>query len=105
MEDLSYLKKADTYHFSFPFEYIKKKHGDNDYDIANAIMDVDVEWSDANQGYVIYYSSKQENLIDPAEGNSDLEEFFEYSVEDRVRAELASYGIHAEAICCSSYKR
>lgn len=47
MEDLSYLKKDDSYHFSFPFEYIKKNHGNDKYDIAIAYMDVDVEWSDA----------------------------------------------------------
>lgn len=105
MEDLSYLKKDDSYHFSFPFEYIKKNYGNDKYDIATAYMDVDVEWSDAEQGYVMYYSCQDEHLIDPSEGNSGLEEFFEYNIEDRVRDALAGYGIYTEAISCSACKR
>ena len=55
MEDLSYLKKEDSYHFSIPLEYIKKNYGNDNYDIAIAYMDVDVQWDDNEQGYMMYY--------------------------------------------------
>lgn len=63
-------------------------------------MDVDVEWDESEQGYVMYYSCQEEYLIDLAEGNSDLEGFFEYDAEDKVRDELSSLGIYTEAFCC-----
>lgn len=98
-EDLSYLKKDDSYHFSIPFEYIQKNYGDDNYDMAIAYMEVDVIWDDAEQGYQMYYSCSDEYLIDPNEGNGSLEDFWEYDVEDEVRDELESYGIYTEAIC------
>ena len=99
-EDLSYLKKDDSYHFSIPFEYIKKNYGDDNYDIETAYMEVDVRWDEYEQGYKMYYSCSEEYLIDPREGNGTLEEFWENDVEDKVRDELASYGIYTDAICC-----
>lgn len=99
-EDLSYLKKDDSYHFSIPFEYIKKNYGDDNYDIETAYMEVDVRWDEYEQGYKMYYSCSEEYLIDPREGNGTLEEFWENDVEDKVRDELSSYGIYTDAICC-----
>ncbi|BAS11782.1 hypothetical protein AHiyo8_00850 [Arthrobacter sp. Hiyo8] len=53
---LKSLKKEDSYTFSYPFEYIAKNHGNDKYDIDMATMEVRVEWSDFQVGYVISYS-------------------------------------------------
>lgn len=37
-------------------------------------------------------------LIDPAQGNSDADEFYEYSVQNEVLARLDSMGITSEAL-------
>lgn len=97
--DLSHLKKEESYHFRIPFEYIKKNYGNGNYDIETAYMNVDVRWDDYNQGYTMYYSCSEEYLIDMNEGNGDLEDFFENIIEDIVRDELDSYGIYTNAIC------
>ena len=96
---LDTLKKDDHYHFSIPFEYIKKKHGDRDYDIAVAHMEVDVDWSDFNHGYELSYHCPDAYLIDPNEGNGDIEDFWEIDVRPIVEDELDSLGIGSSAIC------
>lgn len=98
-EDLSRLKKDDSYHFSIPFEYIKKNYGNDNYDIGIAYMEVDVIWDDFNQGYKITHYCPDMQMIDPAEGNSDEDEFFECQVEYLVREKLDLLGIYTEAIC------
>lgn len=98
-EYLMSLKKDDSYHFTIPFEYIKKNYGNDNYDIGTTNMEVDVQWSDSEMGYSISYNVPEMYLIDPAEGNSDESEFYEYSgVETEVRSRLASMGITAEAL-------
>ncbi|MCJ1685388.1 hypothetical protein [Rathayibacter sp. VKM Ac-2928] len=95
---MSSLKKDDSYNFSYDFEYIEKNHGQDNYDIGIATMNVDVVWSDAEEGYIISFDSPDVHKIDPAEGNSDLDGFWNYDVETRALSDLAGYGIHADAI-------
>lgn len=95
---LDSLKQDDCYHFSIPFEYIAKNYGNDKYDIATTNMEVDVEWSDSEHGYKISYFAPEEYLIDPAEGNCDIDGFYEYDVSLAVQAELESMGITAEAL-------
>lgn len=74
--DLDSLKQEDHYHFSIPFEYIEANHGDNNYDIATAYMEVDVDWDDSVGGYGVSYYCPEEGLIDRSQGNSDIDSFF-----------------------------
>lgn len=97
-EYLMSLKKDDHYHFSIPFEYIKKSYGNDRYDVGITNMEVDVDWSDSERGYKISYNVPEMYLIDPSEGNGNEEEFYEYDVSSIVLAELASMGITAEAL-------
>lgn len=91
-------KKDTCYTFSYPFEYIAKNHGNDRYDIGTATMNVQVEWSDVQAGYVISYDVPEMHMIDPAQGNSDAQGFYDYGVYDRVMADLSSLGIGAELI-------
>lgn len=90
------LKKEDSYAFSYSFEYIAKNHGDDNYDIDTATMDVRVEWSDFQAGYVISYAVPDMQKIDPAQGNSDAEGFYESDVYWRLIADLDALGIGSE---------
>ena len=95
---LDSLKRNDSYYFPIDFEYIEKRHGDGDYDMATATMDVEVEWNDFEHGYVISYSCPDEYLIDPNEGNGNLSEFYDVAVYFEVMDRLADEGIGAEAV-------
>ena len=90
------LKKEDSYTFSYPFEYIAKNHGDDNYDIDTATMDVRVEWNDSQAGYEMSYDVPDMHKIDPAQGNSDAEGFYEYDVYRRLIADLDALGIGSE---------
>ena len=96
-EYLKSLKQDDHYHFSIPFEYIEKNYGNDNADMATAIMEVDVDWDDIDNGYKITYNCPLEYLIDQSQGNSDIDGFYEYAVEYQVLALLDSMGITAEA--------
>lgn len=96
-EYLMSLKQDDSYHFSIPFEYIEKNYGNDNYDIATTNMEVDVQWSDSELGYKISYYAPEDYLIDPAEGNGDIDEIYETAVEPIVLEELDSMGITSEA--------
>lgn len=91
------LKQDDSYHFSIPFEYIEKNYGNGVYDIAEATMEVDVNWDSARHGYAISFHCPDMYKIDPAEGNSGIEEFYDVVVEDIVLARLDSMGITSSA--------
>ncbi len=92
------LKKDDRYHFSIPFEYIKKKYGDGNYDIDTAIMEVDVQWDDVCCGYSISHSCPDMYKINSNEGNGNEDEFFENGVRDVVLDLLDEMGIGCTAI-------
>lgn len=97
-EYLMSLKQDDSYHFSIPFEYIKKNYGNGNYDIDTINMEVDVQWSDTEKGYAISYNAPDFYLVDPNEGNGDEDSFYEYDVEWKVLDELESIGIYSEAL-------
>ena len=94
---LDSLKQDDHYHFSVPFEYIAKNYGNDEYDIAEAVMEVDVDWDDSEHGYRISFNCPDMYKIDPAEGNGSEEEFYDSAVEPVVLGELDSMGITSEA--------
>ena len=71
------LKKNDSYHFSYPFEYIAKNYGNGIYDIESTNMEVVVNWSDAQLAYVISFTVPEIYKIDPSQGNGSELEFFE----------------------------
>lgn len=95
---LKSLKKEDSYTFSYSFEYIAKNHGNDNYDIDTATMEVRVEWSDPQAGYVISYNVTDMYKIDPAQGNSDAEGFYESDVYWRLLTDLSSLGIDSDLI-------
>jgi len=90
------LKQKDHYHFSIPFEYIEKNYGNDTYDIAEAIMEIDVDWDESNLGYRISHYCPDMNKIDPAEGNGDEEEIYVHTIEQEVLERLDSMGISFE---------
>ena len=92
------LKQDDSYHFSIPFEYIEKNYGNDNYDIGTINMEVDVTWSDSEMGYRIDYSAPEMYLVDPTQGNGDVDDFYEYCVEHIVMDELDAMGISPEAL-------
>ncbi|MEI7667562.1 MAG: hypothetical protein WCI62_01025 [Erysipelotrichaceae bacterium] len=92
------LKKDDSYHFSYSFEYIAKNYGNGNYDIDTTNMEVSVNWSDAQLGYVISYNIPEMNKIDASQGNGSETEFYESDVYWRLKSDLESMGIGAEAI-------
>lgn len=92
------LKKDESYTFTYPFEYIAKNHGNDNYDIDTVDMVIRVEWSDAQAGYVISYDVPDIHKIDPTQGNSDADGFYESDVYWRLIADLESLGIGAELI-------
>lgn len=95
---LKSLKKDDSYHFSYSFEYIAKNYGNDNYDIKTTNMEVNVNWSDAQLGYVISFNVPEMYKIDASQGNSSEMEFYENDVYWRLRPDLESIGIGAEAI-------
>lgn len=97
-EYLKSLKQDDSYHFTIPFEYIIKNHGDDTYDIGTTYMEVDVEWDDIELGYAISYFVPEMDQINPEEGNGDEDEFYESWVESVVLGRLESMGITSEAL-------
>lgn len=92
------LKKDDSYHFSYSFEYIAKNYGNDNYDIETINMEVSVNWSDAKLGYVISYNIPEMYKIDASQGNGSEMDFFESSVYWRLKSDLESLGIGVEAI-------
>ena len=93
------MKKEDNHHFSIPFEYIEKNYGDDNYDIATAYMDCDVEWDDFNEGYTCHYSCSEESSIDPEEGNGSLEDFYQEQVIPALQDALEEEGIGITDLC------
>lgn len=91
-------KQDDHYSFSYEFEYIEKNHGNDQYDIGTATMNVEVHWDDAQDGYVISYDVPDMHKIDPGQGNGDAASFWDYDVETRALLDLAARGIHADSI-------
>lgn len=92
------LKQDDRCSFEYSFEYIAKNHGDDNYDIDTATMEVRVEWNDSNVGYEISYDVPAMHKIDPTQGNSDAEGFYEHDVYWRLIADLDSLGIGSELL-------
>lgn len=97
-EYLESLKQDDSYHFSIPFEYIKKNYGNGQYDIGVTNMEVDVVWSELSLGYQISYYVPDMDLIDPEEGNSDVDEFYDWAVAPIIEEKLDDLGVFYEII-------
>ena len=96
--DLESLRQEDHYHFSIPFEYIEKNYGNDNYDIATAYMEVDVDWDESIGGYGANYYCPEEGLIDQSQGNSDIDGFFESDVYFVLKDELEEEGVSSGAM-------
>ncbi|MBC3901110.1 hypothetical protein GH811_15945 [Acetobacterium malicum] len=92
------LKKDDSYHFSYSFEYIAKNYGNDNYDIETTNMEVSVNWSEAQLGYVFSYSIPEMYKIDASQGNGSEMDFFEDDVYWRLISDLENMSIGAEVI-------
>lgn len=86
-------KKDDSYSFSYTFEYIAKNHGNDNYDIGTATMNVNLSWSENEEGYNVVYDVPGMHKIDPAQGNGDARNFYEDDVYPRLMSDLAGLGI------------
>lgn len=92
------LKKDDSYHFSYSFEYIAKNYGNDNYDIEKTNMEVSLNWSDAQLGYVISYNIPEMYKIDASQGNGSESDFFKDDVYWQLKSDLESMGIGAEVV-------
>lgn len=95
-DDLAALraaKKEDTYSFSYDFEYIEKRLGNDQYDLGTTTMDVTLIWDEEQAGYEVSIYVPEMYKIDPAEGNGTAEDFYNDDVYDRLVSDLSSYGI------------
>ncbi len=97
-DELRALKKDDSYTFTYQFEYIAKNHGNDNYDIDTADMVVSVEWNDPDAGYEVSYVVPDMHKIDPTQGNSGAEGFWDYGVESRFRFDMGLRGIGSNLI-------
>jgi len=95
---LASLRKDDSYSFTYRFEFIAKNHGNDNYDIDTADMDVQVEWSDSVAGYTISYDVPDMYRIDAAQGNGDAESFYESDIRWRLMSDLEAKGIGPELV-------
>ncbi|MEW2120903.1 hypothetical protein AB0945_38290 [Streptomyces sp. NPDC005474] len=96
LDYLRSIKKDDSYTFTYPFEYIAKNYGNDNYDIDTADMVVRVQWNDAEAGYTVAYDVPEMDKIDPAEGNGDAASFYESDVYWRLVSDLDGMGISSE---------
>ncbi len=85
-------KQDDSYSFSYPFEYIAVNHGNDNYDIETTTMNVNLSWSEAEDGYILTYDVPEMHKVDPAQGNGDARTFYD-DVYPRLMADLAGLGI------------
>lgn len=92
-DDMEQYHEEDTYHFSIPFEYIIQSERHDDEIIGTATMEVDLEWDEEDGGYRASYYSPDESLIDPDEGNGDIDDFYNDYVEDEVAERLDEMGV------------
>ncbi len=92
------LKQDDSYHFSFPFEYIKCHLSDGDVETETAYMEIDMQWSDSNHGYIVTHHVPNMYDIDSSEGNSDEDDIYEYDIRPQLEDKLDRLGIPASAI-------
>jgi len=90
------IKKEDSYTFTYPFEYIAKNFGNDQYDIAVAEMVVRLQWDDSQAGYTHSYEVPAMHAIDPTQGNSDAAGFFDSDVFWRLQSDLDAMGIGPE---------
>lgn len=86
-------KQDDSYSFSYTFEYIAVNHGNDNYDIETTTMNVNLSWSEAEDGYNVVYDVPEMHKIDTAQGNGDARSFYDDDVYPRLMADLAGLGI------------
>lgn len=92
------LKKDDTYHFSYPYEYIVNRHGDEDDDVelANATVDIRVSWDDSSApGYELSYQVSAPTSL-PNDFTTSEEGIFREVRDTYLTNDLASIGISPE---------
>jgi hypothetical protein len=92
-DDVGQYHEEDTYHFSIPFEYIVQSERHGDEIVGTAMMEVDLVWGEEAGGYRASYYSPDESLIDPDEGNGDIDDFYSDYVEDEVAERLDEMGV------------
>lgn len=92
------LMQEESYHFSIPFEYIKRHLGDDEVEMGTTNMEVDVRWDYDEHSYRITYYVPEMDLIDPAEGNGNEDEFYQAAVEPIVLDRLLDLDIGYSAL-------
>ena len=92
---LETLKLDDSYHFSYPFEYIVERIGDDDYETDTTTMEVDVYWDYEEHGYKVNYNLIDSNKV-PIEYNGDEDAIFTDIIYFKVVDDLYSLGISNE---------
>jgi hypothetical protein len=89
----------DEYNFSYSYEYIVKHYGDGDDDVelANAIVNIRVSWDDTSTpGYILSYQVYAPTSL-PNAYTSNEEEVFEEVVSKYLVNDLISIGVSRAA--------
>lgn len=97
-ENLTAFKRANAYHFDFPFRYITEIRPDGSLKDATMTMYVDVVWDNYFEGYHITYHAEDMSRIDLTLGNGTEYDFYRADVEPQVRNRLALLGINYNAL-------
>lgn len=92
------LKKEDEYNFSYSYEYIVSRYGDGDDDVelAEAIVDIKVSWDDTSvPGYTLSYQVNAPTSL-PNEYTTTEEGVFQEVCDNYLMNDLISIGISPE---------
>lgn len=96
-EYLRSLKQDDSYAFSYEYEYVANRFGDDDDDVElrNATLNVSISWDDSSvPGYVVSYTVDSPTPI-PNDWTGDADQIFN-DLWSEVGADLDSIGIGSE---------
>lgn len=91
------MKQDDSYHFSYPFEYITERFGDGEDDIKLdiATVNVSLSWDDSTvPGYVVSYTVDSPTPI-PNEWTGNADELF-FALWFEITADVEGCDISSE---------
>jgi len=92
------LKREDSYHFSYTYEYIVRRFGDGDDDVELAIatIDITVSWDDtAPPGYITSYSVSAPTSI-PNQYTGSEDDLYDEIVDMYLVSDLQGYSVSSE---------
>jgi hypothetical protein len=102
-DEIRSMKRADSYRFSYPVEYIIDRIGDensNEYVIGNTTIDVQLDWRDSDDseapGYRVSYKVNNYGEV-PIGFNGSEYDMFDQIYSD-LQIDMSSAGIDVRAV-------